>query len=340
MKNRDFQFDTIKGILIVLVVLGHSFSYATFKSNEFVFNLYTGIYLFHMPLFIFISGYFSKRHNEKRIMELFLLYVLWQLVINPLFSIVILEESVGSAFNSLFYPHKSYWYLLSFIIWRIITPYTSKLRYILPLSILAGLGIGFSIHGNLSAFSYGRTIAFYPFFIAGYLTTSEHLSTLKAKISKYLGATIFILLLIFGIFYIQSLNDQVNTFRDLDEFLLQRKTYADFLVNPIKGPFIRGFTYLISFGLVILPFTFITSKNNFLVKWGQNSLFIYLSHVLVLNLLKDSFYEKLDTYNSFLLIGISTLFSISYCFILTLKPILRIGHALTTINIDSIYRKE
>ncbi len=334
MKTRDFQIDTMKGILIFLVVLGHSFSYALFKSTEFVFNLYVGIYLFHMPLFVFIGGYFSKRHNEKRVIELFLIYVFWQMVINPLFMFLLVGESVESAINPLFSPHKSYWYLLSFIIWRVLTPYASKIKYILPLSIIAGLSIGFSEQGSLTAFSYSRTVAFYPFFIAGYLTTSHHLADLKAKISKYLGLICFIILLLIGIFYVQSLNSTVLKLTDIDEFLFYRSRYADTLVIPLLGPFIRASIYLISFGLVLLPFTFTPSTHNFLVKWGQNSLFIYLSHILVLSLLKTMFYEKLNAFDPFILIGISTLFSVLYCFIASLKPVMFIGTKLTTLKLD------
>lgn len=52
---RDKSFDGLKYILIFLVILGHM--------NTSDFNaLWTTkiIYSFHMPVFIFISGYFSS----------------------------------------------------------------------------------------------------------------------------------------------------------------------------------------------------------------------------------------------------------------------------------------
>ena len=57
--KRIFVFDNIKALLIVLVVIGHATDYYTKESDVMrMFFIYT--YLFHMPLFIFIAGLFSK----------------------------------------------------------------------------------------------------------------------------------------------------------------------------------------------------------------------------------------------------------------------------------------
>lgn len=58
--GRDLSFDFIKGVLIILVVLGHVIQGLYGIDNPDVWEnlLFTIIYTFHMPLFIFISGYF------------------------------------------------------------------------------------------------------------------------------------------------------------------------------------------------------------------------------------------------------------------------------------------
>ena len=58
LKNRDVTLDYIKGIGIILMIIGHS---------DFAF-LYDGllrhfIYSFHMPLFFLCSGYLYKRRD-------------------------------------------------------------------------------------------------------------------------------------------------------------------------------------------------------------------------------------------------------------------------------------
>ena len=56
IKQRNPYWDTLKAMLIVLVVLGHT---GTAMGNKWL----SVIYAFHMPLFIFISGYFSKKQS-------------------------------------------------------------------------------------------------------------------------------------------------------------------------------------------------------------------------------------------------------------------------------------
>ena len=58
---RDSSFDIMKGIAILLVVLGHSVPDQASASGIASYPLYlmrTIIYSFHMPVFFFVAGYF------------------------------------------------------------------------------------------------------------------------------------------------------------------------------------------------------------------------------------------------------------------------------------------
>lgn len=59
MRERDLSFDYLKGILIYLVILGHSL---VFVENVIpIYDpLWKSIHSFHMPLFVLISGYFFR----------------------------------------------------------------------------------------------------------------------------------------------------------------------------------------------------------------------------------------------------------------------------------------
>jgi fucose 4-O-acetylase-like acetyltransferase len=58
-KQREHHIDLLKAVAIVLVVLGHSIQYTTLQFDEHpIFRL---IYSFHMPLFMFVSGYLAYR---------------------------------------------------------------------------------------------------------------------------------------------------------------------------------------------------------------------------------------------------------------------------------------
>lgn len=112
-KQRDPFWDTLKAILIVLVVLGHT---GTALGEKWL----SVIYAFHMPLFIFVSGYLSKRKplnkNGGSIKRLIILYLVFDL------AYIALDVVTGSGFSisRLLTPSFALWYILALIYWRVI----------------------------------------------------------------------------------------------------------------------------------------------------------------------------------------------------------------------------
>lgn len=85
--KKNTQFLILQSIGIILVVLGH-------KGGINLFTEWFPIYSFHMPLFIFISGYFYKASNSKNL-KLFILnkakrllvpYFVWNLIYGIIFT--------------------------------------------------------------------------------------------------------------------------------------------------------------------------------------------------------------------------------------------------------------
>lgn len=66
---RDDYWDTVKALLIFLVIFGHMiqfFMYHGETADDFWTDpVFKGIYLFHMPLFMMVSGYFAARSVKK-----------------------------------------------------------------------------------------------------------------------------------------------------------------------------------------------------------------------------------------------------------------------------------
>ena len=65
LKKRYYLLDNLKVILIFFVVFGHVIEYYI-NDNSILMTLYIFIYIFHMPLFIFISGYLSKNFYKMK----------------------------------------------------------------------------------------------------------------------------------------------------------------------------------------------------------------------------------------------------------------------------------
>ncbi|WP_311972647.1 nodulation factor fucose acetyltransferase NolL [Bradyrhizobium agreste] len=60
--NRDLALDFTKGVLIILVIVGHLIQYILYQNEGFWDSAcFKWIYMFHMPLFMAISGYLSCR---------------------------------------------------------------------------------------------------------------------------------------------------------------------------------------------------------------------------------------------------------------------------------------
>lgn len=115
MGKRMLWVDSLKGILIILVVFGHAIQ-ETMKSGCFDNHLWNIIYSFHMPAFMAVSGYLNYQIGGgtrrlstiwRRFQQLMIPFVVWaiiELLIKPPYSI----ESIVNVF---LYPDGSFWFL-------------------------------------------------------------------------------------------------------------------------------------------------------------------------------------------------------------------------------------
>lgn len=277
MKKRYLFWDNYKGILIFLVVFGHFlYTYALKKPNSFANTLFYFIYLFHMPAFIFCSGYLSKSERSRgkeALTQLFLYYVIFNT------GMMVFSKFDHGTNISLLTPYNSYWYLLSLIVWRFVIDDLSKVKGIVPISFIVTLLLGYnSEFSNL--LSIRRTFAFFIFFLLGYLLNRE-------KFEKFIDnrnyKTIFIgvLLSIISMFSIFVILDKIDI------------NLSMVLMGAYKQPldvFIRLFILVVSFIIIALMILVLPNvKIPFLTSFGKNSLLIYLIHRFLIYPFNDLF---------------------------------------------------
>ncbi len=168
--ERDERIDSVKYWLIVLVIAGHIFLRPEFTSIACIVT-WKWIYLFHMPLFIFISGYFSRKKDKEDIW-----LSIWKLL-EPLIvfqTLAIIFKLIQEGSVSLHYiltPWYALWYLLSLILWRLILQilpdnFLENTKLILLLTFFISIIIGFLPFNEL--LSIQRTLSLMPFFFLGY----------------------------------------------------------------------------------------------------------------------------------------------------------------------------
>lgn len=183
--NRDSRLDSLKGSLIILVVLGHMLE--PYFDTPVNIILYVMIYSFHMPLFILLSGYFFNPMQEdtkfwrSTLKLLESLIVFW---IIGLFVYPIPEDSLN--ISMLLTPRWSLWYILSLLFWRLSSYYLAKRGINITSSRSIIISFLISIAAGLIpislALSFQRTLVFFPFFLIGMRLKSSSFSLKQIRI--------------------------------------------------------------------------------------------------------------------------------------------------------------
>lgn len=115
MKERNSLIDVLKGFAIILVVMGHSSQW--FSGDDRSNPFYVTIYAFHMPLFMFLSGYvnFNTRGElnlGKRFQVLVIPFFVWFLISAIYHSYILDIEKVWEHLCVLIYkPTQGMWFL-------------------------------------------------------------------------------------------------------------------------------------------------------------------------------------------------------------------------------------
>lgn len=113
--NRLIWADSLKGLLIILVVLGHAIQRTLGIACE-TNHLWNMIYSFHMPAFMAVSGYLAYRTNRggqilpliiRRFKQLVVPFFLWTLVLLFVNGRFCIEALV----NAILYPDGGLWFL-------------------------------------------------------------------------------------------------------------------------------------------------------------------------------------------------------------------------------------
>ena len=175
--------DNIKVLLIFLVVFNHIIAFNLVKVDTVVRYVWYAITIFHMPAFVFISGYLSKKPQNvlKNFKNLLIPYVLGYTL--TWYSQIWLGRSVD--YEILRPTGSVMWYILALFIYRLTIEALGKIRFIVPLSILFALWAG--TRPEFTTFlSSSRIVVFFPFFVAGYLWKSEYITAIRKFKGKWI----------------------------------------------------------------------------------------------------------------------------------------------------------
>lgn len=277
---RDKRIDILKGIGIILVVAGHCGS---------PFRNY--IYTFHMPLFLFISGYLRYRAKTKdwstfikgKIKTILIPYILYwilsMIIFNNIVTIIktgnlatiginqIKGLLMGGKWLSYYSNNVALWYLLFFFICIIVFEFLIRKFKYNTLAFIAGIctAITLTVQQKYAMPIFQLTVL--PpallFLFAGYLFSyliNNHNSILETMNKKSVGIT----LIMFGLIIANRNNGDISN--------IKSNLYFISAIPSIIGYFILSTTL---------------SKFNIIEKLGKDSLYILGIHLLVTPYCKD-----------------------------------------------------
>ena len=257
-------WDWLKGILIFLVVLGHT---GTALGDKWL----SVIYAFHMPLFVFVSGYFSRRKGSlwESVKKLVILYLIFNTAY--IFLDIALGESLS--IQRILTPSFAMWYLLSLVFWRAMIyfmpeKWESKLWLLLVTSFILSIAAGFAPVGTLLSFQ--RTFTFLPFFMGGYLLRKNAIEWPNMVFNhRYLAIAVIVLL---GL-------SVVN-------YMFMPVFYANHPFISTDEMLMRVLQTVVAAALSLSILVLTPNKSGGVSELGKSSLMVYILHPPMVKLLK------------------------------------------------------
>jgi fucose 4-O-acetylase-like acetyltransferase len=276
MKTREYVFDNAKGFLIFCVVLGHMLEGNLTGVSK---QLYILIYSFHMPFFVFLSGYFAKYDAKKMLVKLVMPYLCLQWI-------ACFAETIATGNQMSFTtPVWILWYLYALIIWKMLIPFiaTEKMTrrlaiFVCSVAIALAAGFDSSIGYEMGL---SRIVVFFPYFLLGYyLKDAERMVPKLYRLYKNLKKEHCLLFLLVIWLIVIFLGERID----------YRWLYGSYCYEALSyGPAQRAGMYLIGMGQIAALLKLMSKKETVLCRIGQKSMRIYLCHPVFVLALRSIF---------------------------------------------------
>lgn len=328
-KVRLNNYDNLKGIAIITIIIIHMAFLTEYTSVSTIKNM---MFFIGLPIFFFISGYFSKIGPDepiKAFKRLLIPYLLF-CIIHFLFRIFILGDSSSKIL--FFNPEVILWFLISLFIIKLILPIVDKLKYPLIISIILSLLIGFT-DINSSWMGITRVFTYLPVFLLGFYykdykfkLENKNNNILKRLLKiwnnkKVLICSLIIVLVMIGI----------------SSYLLPKGIIQ--MKYPYSSPKLvemieRLIAILLGIGITLVLHKLVPNKETFLTKIGRNSMTVYLLHIYITEIIKK-FVKHYDLFKGqpYLFLIFVLIIAFTLAFILSRDPITKYLNKFT----DGIY---
>ena len=267
-KTRDPWFDNAKMALVLLVVVGHSWTLLPHTAlND---HLYDFLYAWHVPAFVFVTGYLSRSfaYEPRRLWQLFrtvvVPYVIFECAI-ALFRIYVGGEKLEDLFSD---PHWPMWYLSALFFWRLMTPVFKRMPTPVALAAAVAISLVAGVYAG-DTLDLARVLGLLPFFVLGLVSTKERLERLREPWVRNAALVVFL-----AIAVVTTWTDQLAQ----TEWLYYRSQYGQ--LDDSEGRALLTRAVLIVIGtLGAWSFVALVPRvNGWFTRMGAATLVVYLFH--------------------------------------------------------------
>lgn len=304
----SYLIDNLKVLLIFLVVFNHIIAFNLVKVDMVVRYIWYAITIFHMPAFIFVSGYLSKKPQNvlKNVKNLLIPYILGYSL--TWYSQIWLGRSV--TYEILRPTGTVMWYVLALFVYRLTIEAVGKIRFIVPLSIIIALWAG--TRPEFSTFlSASRIVVFLPFFVAGYLWKSDYITAVRKFKGKWVLVPISAVLL-WGIpNYMITNNMAISIFRG-------NHSYRICGLDMAEGIVLRLLMYLVSFIVIYTLLALIPDIKLPVTYIGRHTMGIYFFHYPIMIIMNGLYLMLIPQMNN---VWVLLLVSLIFILILGSLPV-------------------
>ncbi len=263
---RDPWFDNAKMLLVALVVVGHSWT--LLPETWVIDRTYNWLYLWHVPAFVLVTGYLSRKftYSRRNLRRLVTTVVLPYLVFEGLFALFRVHVGGETLERLWLNPHWPLWYLTVLFMWRLATPALRQLPWALPVTI------GVSLLGGLfsvETFDVNRALGLLPFFAAGVLAGDRVIDLVRSRRARLAALVV----LPAGVVVAHLVESRLAS-----EWLYYRTSYGALDAGPLEGMAIRLGLIALALAMVVSVLAWIPRRGGWFSALGAGSLVVYLFH--------------------------------------------------------------
>lgn len=268
---RDPWFDNAKMALVTLVVVGHAL--ALLPADGLGGRVYDFLYAWHMPAFVFVTGYLSRAftYAPERLWRLVrtvgVPYVIFESLM-ALFRLRLGGEELVDLYTD---PHWPLWFLPALVLWRLVTP----LFRALPAAAAVLLAVAMclwsgTIQGDVAeTLDLTRVVGFLPFFVLGVHATPELLERLRHRSAPWGAGAV-----LGGLWLLSARTDDLAS----TQWLYWAAPYAELGASDVRGALTRLVLLVIGTAGSFAFLALVPRVSGWFSRMGAATLVVYLCH--------------------------------------------------------------